>query len=71
VAIDIHSPDHWRRRATEMRELADETKRRSAKLLELAADYDRMAKRAEERAGGPARPTWDLSDQASARQAPT
>jgi len=39
-------------------------------LLELAADYDRMAKRAEERAGVPARPTWDLPNLGSARQAP-
>jgi hypothetical protein len=71
VAIDIHSPDHWRRRASEMRALADETKQRSAKLLELAADYDRMAKRAEERARVPARRAWDLPEPESARQAST
>jgi len=50
VPIDIHSPDHWRRRATEMRALADETRLRSVRFLELAADYDRLAARAEERA---------------------
>jgi hypothetical protein len=71
VAIDIHSPDHWRRRASEMRALADETKQRSAKLLELAADYDRMAKQAEERASVPARRARDLPEPGSARLAPT
>ena len=64
MSIDIHSPDHWRRRATEMRALADETKLRSVRLLELAADYERLAKQAEERAklsgGFPAGPKWSM-----------
>lgn len=46
-------PDHWRKRSAEMRTIADgmahsETR---AILLALAQDYDKLAERAETRAG--------------------
>jgi len=42
---------HWRKRAEEMRRLADQTTDAEEKqlLFGLAADYDRLAKRAEDR----------------------
>ena len=47
----FEDPDHWRRRAAEMRaltaDMADATARE--KLLEAAAEYDRVAERAEQR----------------------
>ncbi len=49
----INDPDHWRQRAREMRKMANETGDPSAKasMLKVAAEYDRLAERAEQRAG--------------------
>ena len=50
----INDPKHWRDRAEEMRRLAtamaDERTRET--MLRIAADYDNLARRAEERSGG-------------------
>lgn len=47
----IPSPVHWRMRAEEMRRIAEETAEPAvrAMMLRIAADYDRLAKQAEER----------------------
>lgn len=47
----VNDPDHWRRRADEMRALAaDMTDAETRQtMLRLAKDYDRLAKRAEQR----------------------
>jgi hypothetical protein len=49
----IRDPEHWRKRAEEMRALArdvaDEVARES--MLNIAREYDRLAQRANERSG--------------------
>jgi hypothetical protein len=50
----VDDPKHWRDRATEMRGLLDAITDfdMKSKALELADDYDTLAGRAEDRAGG-------------------
>jgi hypothetical protein len=45
-------PAHWRKRAKEMRKIADDMRDERSKHLmrQIAADYERLAKRVEERA---------------------
>jgi hypothetical protein len=52
-------PEHWRKRAEEMRLLAGQIKDEISKqaMLKIAADYDRLSQRAEQRAHG-FRPAW-------------
>jgi hypothetical protein len=49
-----NDPEHWRKRAQEMRDLAAEIKDPLSKqtMLRIAEDYDRLAKRAEGRLSG-------------------
>jgi hypothetical protein len=49
-----NDPEHWRKRAEDMRTLANEIKDPLSKqtMLKIAEDYDRLAKRAEARARG-------------------
>ena len=48
----VDDPKHWRKRAEEIRSLADEMRDEISKqmMLQIAADCERLAKRAEERA---------------------
>jgi len=47
----IHDPAHWRQRAEEARTIAEQMSDPEAKrmMLEIAEDYEKLAKRAEER----------------------
>jgi len=49
-----NDPKHWRERADEMRALADQVHETDAKeiMLRLAADYEKLARRAAQRANG-------------------
>ena len=58
----IDDPEHWRKRAEEMRTLADEMRTLANEIqdekfkqtiLRIAADYERLAERAEEQAKRP------------------
>jgi hypothetical protein len=50
-----NDPEHWRKRAKDMRALANEIKDPLSKetMLRIADDYERLAKRAAERASRP------------------
>jgi hypothetical protein len=50
----VNDPAHWRDRAEEMRVLAADMKDEHSKatMLRIAADYEKLAKRAEERSSG-------------------
>jgi len=50
----VNDPDHWRQRAEEMRNLAASILDLEARatLLKIADDYEKLAKRAAQRAGG-------------------
>jgi hypothetical protein len=51
VPVPIHDPEHWRKRAEDMRTLADQMNDKDSKqmMLGIAEDYEKLAKRAEER----------------------
>jgi hypothetical protein len=50
----LNDPRHWQKRRDEMRAIAEDVKdpETRATLLRLAADYEKLAERAAERAGG-------------------
>jgi hypothetical protein len=50
----INDPKHWHDRAEEIRKLAEEMTDEHSKqtMLRIAQDYDKLARRAEERSGG-------------------
>jgi outer membrane lipopolysaccharide assembly protein LptE/RlpB len=50
----INDPNHWQARAAEMRALAAEMKEADSKeiMMRLASDYDKLARRAAQRANG-------------------
>jgi hypothetical protein len=54
VSHFINEPDHWRARAEEARVLANQMNDSESKdaMLRIAEDYERLAKRAEDRAVG-------------------
>ena len=54
----INDPKHWRHRAAEARAMAESLTDPEAKqlMLNVAADYEKLAKRAEERSTGVTRP---------------
>jgi hypothetical protein len=53
-ADSINNPEHWRKRAEEMRLLADQMKDEDSKqaVLRIASEYDHLSQRAEQRAHG-------------------
>jgi molecular chaperone GrpE (heat shock protein) len=53
-ADSINNPEHWRKRAEEMRLLANQMKDEDSKqaVLRIAAEYDHLAQRAEQRTHG-------------------
>jgi hypothetical protein len=50
----INDPEHWRRRAVEMRVLAENATDVSARetMLRIAEDYEELARRAQNRSAG-------------------
>jgi hypothetical protein len=54
----VNDPEHWRDRAREKRALAGRLKNEQAKqaVLRVATDYERLARRAEERSRGSPQP---------------
>jgi len=50
----INDPEHWRQRAEETRTLAEAMSDETSKhmMLKIAEDYEKLAKRAEQRAKG-------------------
>jgi hypothetical protein len=53
-ADSINTPEHWRKRAEEMRLLADQMKDEDSKqaVLRIAAEHDHLSPRAEQRVHG-------------------
>ncbi len=49
----INNPEHWRKRAEEMRVLAEQMADEQSRItmLRIASDYERLATRAEQRSG--------------------
>lgn len=50
----VNDPEHWRHRAEEMRVLAEDMKDSYSRdtMLRIVEDYERLAKRAQERFSG-------------------
>jgi hypothetical protein len=54
VSHFVNEPDHWRARAVEARTLASRIKESQSRdaMLSIAEGYERLAKRAQDRAAG-------------------